>query len=131
MRRMASRFAVPWTTAAGAPLFVDWATVGVDILRSRKKQRYVQNRTVSSAILDEDITAMREPHGATGTITKCLTLRHFENFPQVDVRGLRCHFIHPLAKFRDHSKIIRKRNWARNGDNEVASLGARWGRRTA
>jgi hypothetical protein len=73
---------------------------------------------------------MSERQG-TGTITKCLTLRHFESFPQVDVWELRWHFIHPLAKFRDHSKIIRKRNWARNGNNEVASLGARWGRRTA
>lgn len=34
-----------------------------------------------------------------GTITKCLTLRHFESFPQVDVRELKWHFIHPLTKF--------------------------------
>jgi hypothetical protein len=68
---------------------------------------------------------MKEPHEGTGTITKCLTLRHFENFPPVDVPRLGWHFIHPLAKFQDHSKIIRKRNWASNGDNEVASLGAR------
>jgi hypothetical protein len=49
---------------------------------------------------------------ARGTITKCLRLRHFENFPQVDVRGLRWHFIHPLNKFGDRGKITRKRSWA-------------------
>ena len=36
---MASRFAVPWTTAADASLFVGWATVGVDILRSPKETK--------------------------------------------------------------------------------------------
>jgi hypothetical protein len=52
---MASRFAVPWTAAEATPVLVDGATVGVDPQRSQKKTAYVQNRTVSSTILDEDI----------------------------------------------------------------------------
>jgi hypothetical protein len=109
---------------------VGWATVGVDIPRGRKKQDTCRTEQCRGPYWTKIFTAMSERQG-TGTITKCLTLRHFESFPQVDVWELRWHFIHPLAKFRDHSKIIRKRNWARNGNNEVASLGARWGRRTA
>jgi hypothetical protein len=42
-----------------------------------------------------------------GTITKCLRLRHFERFPQVDVRRLKWHFIHPLTKFGNRGKINR------------------------
>jgi hypothetical protein len=71
------------------------------------------------------------PNGRTGTITKCFRLGHFACFPQVDVRGLKWHFIHPLTKFGDRGKTYRKCSWARNGSNEVASLRARWARRTA
>ena len=55
---------------------------------------------LSSTILDEIIhRTVREPLGESGTITKCLRLRHFERFPQVDVKRLKWHFIHPLTKF--------------------------------
>jgi hypothetical protein len=40
-----------------------------------------------------------------GTITKCLSLGHFESFPQVDVRGLRWHFIHPLIIFGNRGRL--------------------------
>lgn len=53
---------------------------------------------LSSTILDEDIhRAVRDALERGGTITKCLNLRHFDCFPQVDVRQLKWHFIHPLT----------------------------------
>jgi hypothetical protein len=54
---------------------------------------------VSSTILDEDIHSTLGKHFNTlGTITKCLSLRHFESFPQIDAQSFRWHFRHPLSK---------------------------------
>src|SRR2546422_11571074 len=65
----------------------------------------------------------------SGTITKCLRLRHFRCFPQIDAGLEQCHLIAPRSA-SVHGEIPESRIgssacWARASNREVASLRAK------
>lgn len=58
-----------------------------DITPTQKDKRTGANPSLSRTILDEDSAESHQQNKfkPSGTMTKCLTLRHFGAFPQVDL----------------------------------------------